>query len=374
MKDSGDSSRVGGAFKKIGPVGLGVIGVVIVALVVLIVLFATSDRNDKDTSSLTPFLTQNMVNDPPLVTIFSKPDETTAPESVTAPETETATPAPTQTAPPDDSSEPDTVTEPPVVTTEEVTTEPEPIIDNNPNHKKLPIADLKDDIEEMISQYPGEWSCYMQNLDTGEKFTINDHVLYPASMIKLFALCASYEKIYAGEIDENAYNPYMYNMAVMSNNQAFNAMVWAMGPEYITQWCEANGLPNTKQYHGLQPSTNYEGLAWHEGSNQTCASDVGHCLEMIYRGKCVNEEASEKILDMLGKQHWRGKIPAGIPYGVFVANKTGDTYDVSHDAAIVESPCEDYILVLMCECPDIAFDLNYYFAYVSQYVYNYFNS
>lgn len=235
------------------------------------------------------------------------------------------------------------------------------------------LKPLKAQVEEKLEEFPGEWSVYCKNLNTGDWFTINEHPVYPASMIKLFALAACYQKIEDGEIDENEYYPTIYNMAAISNNQAFNQMVWTIGKTYITEWCHSHGLPNTAQYHGLQPSTNYEGLETSDKRNVTCVSDVGHILESIYRGECVSEYASKKMLDILMHQKWTSKIPFGLPNGTKFANKTGDTYDVTHDAAIVYSDGADYILVLMCEQENTSHQLKYCFIQTSKLVYQFLN-
>ena len=235
------------------------------------------------------------------------------------------------------------------------------------------LKPLKTQVVEALAGFPGEWSCYCKNLNTNDWFTINEHPVYPASMIKLFALAACYQKIEDGELDEDKYYSTIYNMAAISNNQAFNQMVWTIGKTYITEWCHSHGLPNTAQYHGLQPSTNYEGLETSDERNVTCVSDVGHILESIYRGECVSKYASEKMLDILMHQKWTSKIPFGLPNGTKFANKTGDTYDVTHDAAIVYSDGADYILVLMCEQENTSGQLKYCFIQTSKLVYQFFN-
>jgi len=236
------------------------------------------------------------------------------------------------------------------------------------------LTELKKKISEKFETYQGTWSAYVKDLNTNDWFVINDHKLYPGSMIKLFALGACYQKIEDGLIKESDYSAYLYNMVVMSNNQAFNNIVWAIGKTYITEWCHAHGYLDTAQYHGLVPSSNAEGLTTEPYDNSTSPCDVGRMLESIYRKECVSEAASEKMLDLLLNQHWTGKIPSGVPDFVKVANKTGDTYDISHDAAIVYSPGGDYIIVIMAEAKDIAFDLDGNFREISAMTYRFFNS
>ena len=235
------------------------------------------------------------------------------------------------------------------------------------------LKDLKQTLEDKFASFDGTWSCYLKNLNTGDWFEINNHTVYPASMIKLFALAACYQKIEDGYIDESKVYATLFSMAAISNNQAFNMIVWEIGKTYITEWCQEHGYTGTAQYHGLQPSTNYEGLTTADLPNKTCCVDVGHILESIYRGECVSEYASQQMLNILFEQKYRGKLPSALPYGARAANKTGDTYNVSHDAAIIYSDGADYVLVVMEEIPDVAFEQHFRFFDISKTVYAYFN-
>ncbi len=235
------------------------------------------------------------------------------------------------------------------------------------------LKDLKKTLEDKFESFDGTWSCYLKNLNTGDWFEINNHPVYPASMIKLFALAACYQQIEDGKIQESDVYSTLYSMAAISNNQAFNMIVWKIGKTYINEWCQAHGYTGTGQYHGLQPSTNYEGLTTADRDNVTCCVDVGHILESIYRGECVSEYASQQMLNILFEQKYRGKLPSALPYGARAANKTGDTYNVSHDAAIIYSDGADYVLVVMEEIPDVAFEQHFRFFDISKTVYAYFN-
>lgn len=273
-------------------------------------------------------------------------------------------------------SEAETVSAPDVSdavdTAPEVLSVAESVPESEPDHINA-LKDLKQTLEEKFESFDGTWSCYLKNLNTGDWFEINNHTVYPASMIKLFALAACYQKIEDGYIKESDVYSTLYSMASISNNQAFNMIVWKIGKTYINEWCQEHGYTGTGQYHGLQPSTNYEGLTTADLDNKTCCVDVGHILESIYRGECVSEYASEQMLNLLFEQKYRGKLPAALPYGARAANKTGDTFNVSHDAAIIYSDGADYVLVVMGEIPDVAFQQHYRFFDISKTVYAYFN-
>ena len=44
------------------------------------------------------------------------------------------------------------------------------------------------------------------------------------------------------------------------------------------------------------------------------------------------------MVEVMSRQEWRDKIPAGLPDGLLVANKTGGVSGTSNDAAIVYTP------------------------------------
>lgn len=69
-------------------------------------------------------------------------------------------------------------------------------------------------------------------------------------------------------------------------------------------------------------------------------------MERIYRGKAVSRTYSAQMRDLLLQQERRWKIPAGLPYGVKCANKTGETDSYQHDAAIVYGKKTDYVIVI----------------------------
>lgn len=52
------------------------------------------------------------------------------------------------------------------------------------------------------------------------------------------------------------------------------------------------------------------------------------------------------MLKLLLNQTSRWKIPSGLPSGTKVANKTGETDNYQHDAAIVYGKKTDYVVVI----------------------------
>ncbi len=80
--------------------------------------------------------------------------------------------------------------------------------------------------------------------------------------------------------------------------------------------------------------------------NYTSVRDCGMFLKKIYKGEIPY---GEDMMNLLKQQERRGKIPAGVPQGVVVANKTGELDVVENDAAVVFKDNCPYILCVMSE-------------------------
>ncbi len=238
---------------------------------------------------------------------------------------------------------------------------------------KNSLAKLKTQLDNVIRSYPGSWSIYVKNLNTNATLSINDRSMYAASLIKLYAMGAAYDCIQKGTLSEAYITPTLTDMITVSDNYAFNELLHIIGNTRVNVWCRANGFSGTNQGSGIYPADNYAGLNNGSGTNVTSPSDCGAFLESVYRGTCVSKACSAKMLNLLKRQTRRHKIPAGVPSGVTVANKTGETNDYMHDAAIVYSKGAVYILVVMGECPGIGVYDEYHIRNISRIVYNYFN-
>ena len=240
------------------------------------------------------------------------------------------------------------------------------------------LSDLKKILTSQLKKYDGEWSVYVKNLDTGESFSLYDTPFYAASLVKPFLLAALYDQVNQGkmEIDEDIEDMCRY-MITYSDNNFFNELVYYMGHEdypagfsLLNKYLKKNGYAKTRVYHTLSPS--YVPFTSISASlNSTCVSDCGLLLERIYKGTCVNKTYSDRILGYLLEQTRTWKIPAGVPAGVKVANKTGETDSYDHDMAIVYAPRWTYIL---CICSGHDYYDTEHVVEVSRTVYQWFDS
>ena len=239
------------------------------------------------------------------------------------------------------------------------------------------LTPLKNTLEDMVSGYSGTWSIYVKDLGHNEYLSINNVQHFSASMIKLYCAAAAYELMENGTLEETEnVDRLMSEMISVSDNDAFNLMVMncsenhnhVEGRGVIQDYIDREGYTDTTITSMLVP-TKYPAPS-SPGRNYTTVNDCGLLMERIYKEKLVSKEASRDFLDLLLKQNHINKIPSGLPEGTKCANKTGDTDEVQHDAAIVYSPGGDYIIAVMstncgAAIPNI--------QNISKVVYEYFN-
>jgi hypothetical protein len=72
--------------------------------------------------------------------------------------------------------------------------------------------------------------------------------------------------------------------------------------------------------------------------NQGTPRDMAELLAMIAQHRCASAPSCRLMIEVMSRQEWREKIPAGLPDGLYVANKTGGVSGTSNDAAIVYTP------------------------------------
>lgn len=237
-------------------------------------------------------------------------------------------------------------------------------------------------LQEKITSYlennglpKNEWSIYVKNLDSDRTIYINKRSFTAASTIKLFTMAATYDKIKKKKLTKTShiYN-LLHGMITYSSNDYFNSLSGDyVGTDYINQFIKKNGFTRTAQYKGIGPSTHpYYTETTSYGVNRTSAKDCGKLLEKIYKGTLVSKSASKEMLSLLKQQRLRSKIPAGIPSGITVANKTGEYENIQHDTAIVYGKKTTYIVCIFSE-DTIGANSYYHIQQLSRLIYNHLN-
>jgi len=103
------------------------------------------------------------------------------------------------------------------------------------------------------------------------------------------------------------------------------------GAEFVRLYDERWGLDGTKDY---EDSLAVDQALDNPGSPQ----DMMELLAMIAESRCASPPSCRLMVEILMRQEWRDKIPAGLPPGTRVGNKTGGVAGTSNDAALFYLP------------------------------------
>jgi beta-lactamase class A len=247
----------------------------------------------------------------------------------------------------------------------------------------LPAAARTIDVDAIVARIPGIAGVYARTMDgsapliairAGEPFAA-------ASIIKLTILVTAFRAFDAGlaspgepvvlrasdltggsELLARARPGQSYRigdllraMIQVSDNSASNALITRFGFAAIARTIAHCGMPGTQLRRHFAAVVAPARVSL----NVTTPRDVGTLLYQIERGAregldTVAKSAScRAMIDLLLGQEDRSKIPAGLPPGTPVANKTGEITQVRNDAAIVD-PYGDapYVLVVLTRALD----------------------
>ncbi|GAC1354522.1 MAG: serine hydrolase [Vulcanimicrobiaceae bacterium] len=127
-------------------------------------------------------------------------------------------------------------------------------------------------------------------------------------------------------------------MIQLSDNSASNALISHFGFERINVSARRAGMYDT---HLKRHFLDYAAIVRHH-ENVTTPADMGTLLYALERGsrESLNTVASSascrRMLAIMLGQTDRDKIPAGLPHGTPVANKTGEVDGVRNDVGVVD--------------------------------------
>jgi beta-lactamase class A len=134
-------------------------------------------------------------------------------------------------------------------------------------------------------------------------------------------------------------------METVSSNLATNILITRLGAPRANATAHRLGADSILVLRGVE-----DGKAYRAGrNNTTTARDLGVLMAAIAQNRAASPAACREMLEILGRQHFKEGIPAGLPDGVRVYHKTGWVGKlVYHDAAIVELPGgRRYVLVVL---------------------------
>jgi beta-lactamase class A len=242
--------------------------------------------------------------------------------------------------------------------------------------------DLIEKLESAIAKSGAEVSIAFQDLETIEFFLINPVEMHAASLMKVPVMIEVFKQAEQGKFSldekiiimnkfksivdgslysltviedsdddiyqhigkEMALRELVHRMITVSSNLATNVLIEFVGVENIMGTLAELKIRKMKVLRGVEDIKAYErGL-----NNRTNALSMLTVLELIARGKAGTKKSCQEMIEILSQQKYRNKIPAGLPAGVKVANKTGSITRIDHDAAIIfPEGRKPYILVVL---------------------------
>ena len=133
-------------------------------------------------------------------------------------------------------------------------------------------------------------------------------------------------------------------MITRSSNLATNALIAMVDPVRVSATASALGTRATHVLRGVEDQKAFDmGLV-----NTTTAADLATLLVAIARDRAAAPGSCALMREILLRQEFNERIPAGVPPGTPVAHKTGEITAVAHDAAIVfPAGRAPYVLVVL---------------------------
>ncbi len=217
---------------------------------------------------------------------------------------------------------------------------------------EIPDTTLQEKVDSLYrsaAQYGGTWSIGVIAPEEVVCVSANSRAMPSASLIKLYvAACVQRdrEKLTALEQYPGETDALFSKMLSQSDNDATNTLTRRLGSGdaiagmgVVNAYCKAQGYYDTTMGRLMLDFSA-------QTDNYTSVADCCAFLRGVLDGKVLG---ASNILAALKKQERTEKIPAGVPFGVQTANKTGELDTVENDAAIIWKGELPYILCVMTD-------------------------
>lgn len=218
-------------------------------------------------------------------------------------------------------------------------------IEDQFNSTQLMEGELQSVVRDFAAEQSGEYGIYVEHLSTG---VVAQHrasaSMKSASLYKLFIAVEALKMVDDNRLvldaiidGERGYSleKCLDIMITVSDNECGVIL------QRITGAANAP-LPNMK-VQGFD-NTDLRGVF-----PTTSAKDVARAFKNLEEQTYLSPQTNAFLLDLLGNQAIRNRLPQGFPASTEIHHKTGDLNGFVHDAGLVRSAGGDYVIVVMSE-------------------------
>lgn len=132
-------------------------------------------------------------------------------------------------------------------------------------------------------------------------------------------------------------------MIILSDNTATNMVIDLLGTAPVNETAVLLGLSDTRLRRKM-----YDWQAQARGlENVTTAQDTADLLLALWQGDLLEPDMRERLLAIMRRQHYQGKLPALTAEPDRWAHKTGELDDADHDAGFLLLDESAVIVVLL---------------------------
>jgi len=255
-----------------------------------------------------------------------------------------------------------------------------------PPQAKITNERLKNTIDKVLKEAQGTYGIVIRNLNTKEEYYLNEHREFDtASLYKLWVMATAFTQIQSGQLKENSI--LSQNIQVLNNKfnigsesteltegtitvsvkEALNKMITISDNYAALLLSEKVRLSNVSDFlkkNGLIESRLGE-------PPKTTPYDIALFLEKLYKNELANEDNTQKMIELLSRQTLNNKLPKYLPSNLSIAHKTGELGYFTHDAGIVFTNKDEYLIVVLSES-DNPSGAEERIAEISKAVYDYF--
>ncbi len=248
---------------------------------------------------------------------------------------------------------------------------PEPVTDDMPDSERERVEKALEAARQKIEGYGGVAGMYVYDLEGDFGYGVRpDEEFFSASVIKIPVMVAVYRKVDEGKLsfsqmveikDEDwaagagwlqwekagtkqTVGDLLLLMMNQSDNVATNALVRLVGgADHVNEVARSLGAENTLLYQKLSS----ERAAVPSLDNRTTPRDMATMLQKIAGGEAASEKSCGYMIDLMNLNEVDWWLDAGLPYGVYAANKAGWLYEVYDDVGIVKAGDRPYVVAIL---------------------------